>query len=152
MPAGCEFICKNPNCKHVNSGFVLTAPWPMGKIQLAILSAQVREHPKFKKELIKLKNEGRKLVCITYPNIDKIPTEAYRIQLWSNDAKCIWEYQVDEKIKIDYDNLVDNSEIPKTCPKTGCKLLNFFDVVNSGINCPHCNEKLLQSRWFTNEY
>lgn len=151
MPAGCEFICKNPKCEHFKSGFIITAPWPMGKIQLIILSTQVEENPKFKEELIKLKNNGKKLACINYPNIEKIPTEAYRVQLWSNEAKCIWEYIVDDNVRQNYENSIETADLPTTCPKTGFKLNNFYDVVTNGINCPHCKEKLFQSRWFTQE-
>lgn len=146
MPAGCEFICKNKNCKHYDTGFVITAPWPMGKIQLVITAKQLQDNKEFINDLIKIKNNGKKYCCIPFPNIDKIPTEIYRIHMWSEQAKCIWEFEVNKEELEIYQTIV-----PKTCPKTGCQLKTFQEIYQDGITCWHCGEKLTQDRWFTNE-
>ena len=155
MPAGCEFICKNEDCQDNGKGFVLTAPWPMGKIELVIseLSNQVKLKPSLKDLLdktIDFKNQGRKYACITFPNVNNIPTVAYRINFWSPTANCIWQYDVEED-----EELTIVEAIAKVtdgiCPKTGCRMQDFVEVMKNGIECPSCGELFSQSRWFTNE-
>lgn len=148
MPIGCEFICKNDKCNYHNTGFVITAPWPMAKIELILMSTQVSENKQFKNELKNLIKDGKSLACISFPNIDKIKTEAYRVQMWSPKAKCIWEYNVAE---LPNKNTKSNGEIPETCPSTGCKLLTFHEVMEEGIQCPSCGENLQRNSWFTKD-
>ena len=142
MPAGCDFICKNDDCTNYGTSFTITAPWPMGEIDLVIDSL---EDPDLKNDLIKIKNQGRKHACLTLPNDNDIEIKKYRIQLWSPKAKCIWNYEVD--------NLNENykKELPSKCPKTNCKLLYFEDVIKNGILCPLCNEPLHQERWYSQD-
>ena len=152
MPSGCEFICKNEECEHVNKGFAITAPWPVGQIELLINAPNVIKKKNFRDGLIKLKNEGRKFACITYPNEAEIETEGYRVTFWSEAAKCVWQYDVFTKDESSVSDAIDNDpEIPNVCPKSGGELLNFTEVVKAGIPCPHCNEKMQQSRWYSNE-
>jgi len=148
MPSGCEFTCKNEKCKCYNTGFVITSPWPMGNIQLVINSSSVKDNAEFREQLINVKKEGKKLACIPFPNIDKIPTECYRVQLWSKEANLIWEYHIKSD---NVETIYDDPEVPKLCPKTHCNLVIFTEAITEGINCPHCGEKLSQSRWWTNE-
>jgi len=100
-------------------------------------------------ELIKLKNEGRKYACITYPNISNIKTLAYRVHMWSKQASCVWQYDVIAK---DYDELVKNmKDVPSVCPTSGGELWDFERTVKEGISCPHCKVLMKQSRWFSNQ-
>jgi len=155
MPAGCDFICNNSECDQYKNGFVITGPWPMGQIELIIssLSKSLIVKPANKnvlQQIINQKNQGRKYACIVYPNNDKIKTIAYRIQLWSPDAKCIWDYD----IECDNETLCENiakANLPIMCPKTSGPLFTFNEVTRDGIVCSFCGEKLQQSRWFTNE-
>ena len=151
MPAGCEFICRNETCEQQDKGFVVTAPWPVGRIELIINSLRVKSNPAFRQHLIDLKNGGRKYACIAFPNNDHIPVEGFRIQLWSEQASCIWEYH----IPIDeFDENTDPREydiVPDKCPTSGGPLLAFTEVINEGILCPHCLTSMEQSRWFTSE-
>ena len=43
------------------------------------------------------------------------------------------------------------ANLPSTCPKTNSRLMSFNEVSKEGIDCPHCGQKLIQNRWFTNE-
>ena len=152
MPAGCEFICRNPGCVNHNNGFTMTAPWPMGRVELVLNAINVRKNPEFRKGLIRMKNEGHKHACITYPNIDQIEKTAYRVQLWSLKAQCLWQF--DAEIQDNSDNLTDiikKANLPVTCTKTGCDLWDFNKTIQNGILCPHCHTRLQQDRWFTNE-
>lgn len=155
MPAGCDFICQNEKCPQHKNGFAITGPWPMGQIELVIssLSKSVALKPNNKElldRIIEQKNNGRKYARIIYPNIDYIKKIAHLVQLWSPEAKCVWEYDV----VINSNSLADdiaNANLPTKCPKTSGPLLNFTEIARDGINCPFCGEKLMQSRWFTNE-
>ena len=153
MPAGCDFICKNEDCQQFDSGFVMTAPWPMGKICLVVNASRVKELPDFRQKIIDQKNSGRRVACIPFPNIDKIPTECYRVQLWSNDAQCLWQYEVEwNGEECDFEEAIKQSDVPDKCPKTQGEVKEFSKVIADGINCPFCGERLEQSRWFTKEY
>lgn len=146
MPAGCEFICNNENCNCYKSGFTMTGPWPMAKIEIIIANMNPRNEvqEQVRKNLIKMKDEGRKYGLINFPNENKLTTNAYRVSLWSEDAKCIWNYDIPSE---EYENWIQ----PQECPKTGGKLIPFKDVVENGIKCPSCGEELKQSRWATKE-
>ena len=147
MPAGCEFICKNQDCKQFNTGFSLTAPWPVGQIELVINSAPVKKVSDLRERLIAQKNDGIKYALIQFPNTDNIEILGHRINLWSKKANKIFQYEIDLIGK----PLSDTVVIPKICPDTGGELLSFNEIVEQGIICPFCSVKLYQNRWFTNE-
>ena len=151
MPAGCDFICKNKSCEYFDHGFTMTEPWPMGRIELILNAPNVKKDKQFRQGLINLKNQGRKYACITYPNVSRIETLAHRVHLWSEDANCIWQFDVETEQTEDDNLTIDQTDIPDSCPKTGGKLLNFHTVTKEGINCPHCGFPMQQDRWFTNE-
>ena len=152
MPAGCDFICKNKSCEHYNAGFTITDPWPMGRIELVLNASNVKKDAAFRKGLINLKNQGRKYACITYPNVDSIEKVAYRVHKWSEDARCIWQYDaVIENPEDTMHTTINDAELPTTCPTTGCELWDFYTVTDKGVNCPHCGITMHQDRWFTNE-
>ena len=152
MPAGCEFICRNRSCDYCGQGFSMTDPWPMGKIELVLNAPNVKRDPSFRQGLIRLKNEGRKYACITYPNLGRIEKVAYRVHKWSKDAKCIWQFDaVIENPEDTMPTVVNDAELPTNCPKTGCELWDFYAATKNGVNCPRCGIPLKQDRWFTNE-
>jgi len=152
MPSGCEFICENEDCIHVNKGFSFTEAWPLGKIELLINAPIIKRKSEFRDGLIKLKDEGRKYACITYPNEAGIDTEGYRVNYWSPDANQIWQYDIMEKNKSNVASKIEESlDIPYKCPKTNGRLMDFKEVIAEGIYCPHCGDEMKQDRWFTNE-
>ena len=151
MPAGCDFICNNSSCAQFNKGFTITAPWPMGKIELVLNTSDVKRMEEFRKTIVEYKNQGRKYACITLPNISNIPTLAYRVNLWSPKACCIWQFDVEMGEAKSIEEAIVNAKLPTQCQKTGGNLLFFSEVIKEGIQCPHCSEKMLQSRWFTND-
>ena len=150
MPAGCDFICKNDKCEQYKSGFTITSPWPMGRIELVINSNRVKENKPLREHLIKQKDNGEKLACIQLPNDDDLPITTYRVSLWSDDANCIYSFPIEETNSDDLEESIKKANLPTKCEKTGCELRNFDSVTTDGINCPYCKEKLQQNRWFTN--
>lgn len=150
MPAGCDFICKNNNCENFNKGFVITGPWPIARIEMVIASNVIQRKPEYKEELINLKKQGKKYTCLVYPNYKEIEPVGIRVNLWSPKALCIWSYELLFEEGQSVEALMDKY-LPDKCPKTECDLLNFNDVVQDGIVCPSCNQKMFQNRWFTNE-
>jgi hypothetical protein len=151
MPAGCEFICKNDKCENYKSGFQITSQWPMGKIELIINSNRVKEKKEFRNYLIKQKDNGEKYAPIQLPNNDEIPIIAYKISLWSDEAKCIYSYPVIVPNLEKKEETIKEANLPEVCEKTGCRLRDFNSVINDGILCPSCKEKLQQNRWFVSE-
>jgi len=151
MPAGCDFICQNLSCDQYASGFVMSAPWPMGKIELLIgaLESKISQKDTMN-HLMAMKNDGHKYACLILPNIDKIETVAYRINMWSPETKCIWKFDVELNGK-SLEEALPEANLPTTCPKTNSRLMSFNEVSKEGIDCPHCGQKLIQNRWFTNE-
>jgi hypothetical protein len=150
MPAGCDFICKNEDCKYTNSGFVILAPWPLAKIEIVINSSSVNRLPELKEKLIQQKNNGTKFACIQFPNYDLVSASAYRLSFWSEEGKCIWQYDVELNGKT-IDEIMSGNDIPKKCEKTNCDIIGFNEILKSGINCPHCGKKMQQNRWYANE-
>ena len=151
MLAGCEFICQNRACDAYNKGFNITGPWPMGQIELVLNAPNVKRDAEFRNGLIKLKNEGQKFACITYPNMSRIPIVAYRINLWSERGHCLYKYDVEISDERTLQEAIALANIPSVCPETQCQLWNFETVINNGISCPRCSLPLKQDRWFTNE-
>lgn len=152
MPAGCEFTCKNEECKHNNTGFIILGPWPLGRIELVLDDPKVKENKEFYAELIKLKKEGRKYVCINYPNNANIPIEGYRIQKWCSFCKFIWNSDAMLKDGItSAEEAIKVANITSRCKKCNGFLMDFDDVLENSIKCPHCEKTLQQSRWFSKE-
>jgi hypothetical protein len=153
MPAGCDFICKNEECEHKDKGFSLTGAWPIGEIDKVIKASNIRKLEDFKEGLTKLKEQGREFARITLPNVDDIPIVGFRVQRWCDKCHCIWEYDVMvQDSEDDADETVKKGNVPVDCPKCSSKLIDFNDVVEDSIVCPHCKEPMNQSRWYSNEY
>jgi hypothetical protein len=146
MPAGCDFVCENNLCECFKKGFSITSPWPMGNIEDVI---EASSDIGFKNALLNLKNQGRNYACITLPNVDNIEIKAYRINMWSNEANCIWQYDINYDGE-EIEELIENPLIPDKCPKTSCELWNFETIIKNEILCPHCKQIMKQTRWFTN--
>jgi hypothetical protein len=145
MPAGCSFICDNSKCEQYKNGLTINSPWPMAKIEIVIsnlskIAMFKTSHKETLDKIIDYKNNGRKFACIIYPNNNNLEKVAYLFQFWSPEAKTIWEYDIETNGK-SLEDILKSPELPDKCPKTGCKLLNFNDVIREGINCPHCGEK-----------
>ena len=153
MPAGCEFVCKNNKCDCYEAGFVINGAWPIADIDQVLLCSALRENKTFKKELEEHKATGRKYACIVYPNYDSLVPVGYRIQLWCDDCKCVWEYDVmiDEDGSTVEELLEKDDTIPEFCPKCTNILLDFDKVLEDNIGCPSCQTTLQQHRWFSKE-
>jgi hypothetical protein len=142
MPAGCDFVCKNSNCLQVNKGFTITGPWPMGDIDEVINNTT--DQPLLQ-HLEQKKKDGCKIACISFPNTKGIKTLFNRVSLWSQEARCVWQYD------IDVNTALERAKLPDICERTGCELKSFMDVVEDGVDCPFCGEKMNQIRWSTRE-
>lgn len=143
MLAGCDFVCKNEKCEYRDTGFVMTGPWPLGDIDDIINSEKVK-NTALENELNDLKESGRQFACIVFPNKGKVEYKKYRVQMWSEEAKCIWTFEVDK-------NGDEYSKTPDICPKTKCQLTSFNEAISSGIKCPCCSVLLDQKKWMVNE-
>jgi len=145
MPVGCEFVCKNEKCKNYNTGFSLIGPWAIGNID-AVIEAQTLEANK--REMDGLRQKGQTHACIIYPNVNNVKVVGYRVGKWCPVCKIVWNYDIltsepiEEALK---------KELPSGCHKCSGKVLSFNEVIDSSVECPVCNEKLQQNRWFVNE-
>jgi len=153
--SGCNFICDNNKCKHYKTGFVLYSPWQIGDIELIINDLNVIKNNDAREQLIKWKMEGRKHAIINMPNIHKIPSLGYRIQMWCNKCHIPWSYDILNPENKELDILIEEAKknclIPEKCVQCNETLRDFVNVVNDGIVCWACNEKLAQHSWFSNE-
>jgi hypothetical protein len=143
MPAGCDFVCKNKDCKYYDTGFTVNAPWPLGDIDKVINSRKVSELKEVQDKLKLLKEEGREYASIVFPNDDNIETEGYRVQLWSKDEKCVWQHDVFLEGDESLESAIEKADLPK--------IDNYSTIVQDGIDCPSCDKQLEQNRWFTKE-
>lgn len=159
---GCDFVCKNKECKHNGAGIIMTSPWPLGDIDEIISSQKVVKNTPFKEELEKLKAQGRKYACIALPDCEKIPVVGYRVHMWCNKCPCVWTY--DAIIPENFESkdggighieaAIKNSNIPENCPTCNGQLkslLQLLDKEDEGIECTSCHKKLQKSVWFSNE-
>ena len=149
MPAGCDFTCRNDQCKQTGKGFVMTAPWPMTNIDNVLNSRRVKELPDLKDQLQKIKKSGRENACITFPNVDDAPISVHRIQYWHPVKNCIWQYELDSKGE-NIGSAIKKAKVPSQCP-LGDDVMSFKEVLREGVKCPHCKEKMSQARWFAKE-
>lgn len=147
IKSGCEFVCKNAECKEYEKGFVVNSIWPLGKIELIISSSQIEKNEDLKRHLVFLKDNGEKFAPIQYPDPDNIEVVAYRVSRWSPEGKCIWKYDFELNGRT-IEEAVKQDEIPTKCQKTGCETKDFLQVIEDGIDCPHCGNKMWQNTWF----
>ncbi len=150
MPAGCEFICPNINCLHYGSGFNMTSPWPMAKIEIILsnINTAIQKQNEYKEDLLRWKEEGRKHACLILPNEKRIDIEGYRVNMWDDTKRCIWTFEVFLEEGETLETATERS-VPKISTD-GNELKDFNKVLADGIKCPHCGEELKQSRWFSN--
>jgi len=152
MPAGCEFFCDNEDCAHYKSGFAIISVWPLGEINKVIDAKNVVKMEDFRDGLLKHKAEGRKYACITYPNVNEIETLGYRINKFCYNCNTILEYDVLLKDgATTYEEALDKSDVSNNCMNCNGESSAFDDVIEKGIDCPHCKQKMQSSRWFSNE-
>jgi len=149
MPAGNDFICKNEECEHQGKGVVLTAPWPMGEIDKVVDTVDSKA---LREGIVKLKDEGREYACITYPNVDKIDTVAYRVHKWCPNCPCLWSYDaIIQGENEPLEETLEKAELTEKCPKCETELMDFHEVMEEGIKCPYCKDDMRRSAWFSNE-
>lgn len=158
--SGCDFVCKNNDCKHKGSGIVITSAWPLGDIDKVINSRKIAQNTVFKKELEDLKSKDRKFACISLPDSENIPVVGYRIHMWCEKCPCLWNYDamilnpaITEPNAI-IEDAVKNANIPENCPTCNTKLKTFSELIekdSEGIKCTSCQTKLQHNVWFCNE-
>jgi hypothetical protein len=139
--AGCDFVCRNKECAHVNKSITMFSSWPIGDIDVIIASEKVREDSKLQDQIISRKQNGEQYALITLPNKEKIMKVGNRIQKWCPKCPSIWNYDIVSK--------EDKSD--EKCKQCQEKLLTFDEVIENGVFCPHCKEKMKQVRWCANE-
>jgi len=154
MPAGVDFVCKNQECQHFDKGIVITAPWPMADINDIIDASNVARQKDFRETLLKLKSEGREYACITYPNVDELETESFRVHKWCPTCSCLWMYDAPVS-KFTFpetiSDVIEKADIPYTCVECETYLMDFNDIVEDGLTCPFCKKEMDKNTWFCNE-
>ena len=150
MPAGCDFVCRNEDCECFDTGFTITAPWPMGNIDDVLGSSKIQSLPDVKESLELLKKAGRQHMCIAYPNEDKIETKCYRVNLWDSGNKRILQFDVIKEDDKDLATSIKDANLPNSC-SSGSKVKDFTEIITDGINCPYCENKMQQEKWFAKE-
>lgn len=150
MPAGCEFICNNVECQQNKAGFSISAPWPLGRIELILanINPNMPNQGDYKAQLQKWRDEGRKFACLVLPNTANLPIVALRVNMWDDVKKCIWNFDVELKEGDTVETAIER-EVPKTSQE-GNPLIPFTEVLKNGIKCPFCGKDMKQSRWFAN--
>ncbi len=154
MSSGCEFVCKNSECKNFNTGITITAPWPMGDIDKVMESSRVKENKEALETYKKLKEQGRKHACIALPDNDDIPVLAYRINKWCDKCPSIQTFDAMVKENHTIEEIIEEANIPSNCPACNTKmktLSELLDQETGGINCPSCNVKLKTHTWLSNQ-
>jgi len=152
MPAGCEFICNNEECKCFSTGFVVHGAWPLGKIQDIIISDNVKKNPDLVENLKELQDDDREYSCINCPNIEGITIYGYRIESWCHKCLCIHsnDLMLSETCTT-IEEVFEQNEIPTKCPKCEEDVFQFEALLDENINCPYCKQEMKQHRWFSNE-
>lgn len=159
--SGCDFVCKNEECKYKGSGIVITSPWPLGDIDKVINAKNAPKDVSFLKQMEELKKQGRKLACINLPDSDNIPVIGYRVHMWCEKCPCLWNYDaiIPENITATdanalIDEVVKAANIPVKCFKCNHELKTFAQVIDAdgdGIKCTSCSARLKFNVWFSNE-
>jgi hypothetical protein len=103
-------------------------------------------------------DDGKETFCIPYPDLDNIPVIGCRIQLWC-DACChiyTQEFVYTEKQRLtlgkNFDELIEGEGRLQDCPQCKGELKDFEQALATGIDCPFCEERMDQKRWFSNEH
>ena len=152
MPSGCEFKCDNKECSNYNSGFTVLAPWSIGDIDKIINAKAVKKNQPFQAELIKLKESGKQYSCINYPNVDKIDKVGYRVQKWCDKCLVIWNFDaMIQNPEETAEETVEKANITNSCSKCNETLKQLTQMVEDGVPCPSCKQKLTHQVWFSNE-
>jgi len=150
MPVGCQFICMNKECKSFNTGFTMTSPWPLGNIDDVLNSKKVINDELLHNKLIKDKEDGRELACISLPNDEHIEIKGYRVQKWHVKDKFIVEADVLVYRDETFEDALARRNIPDA-DESGNQIISFQYAVDEGIDCPVCKKMLTEKRWFANE-
>jgi len=158
MPAGCQFVCMNPDCEHNGTGFEIKAPWPIAHIDCVLDSSKVQADSSLKEIIEKMKRDGRDYACINYPDPDGLHMNGYRMELWCDKCPRIWSYDLLLKNPEDtFEELLAQSDVPDNCVICDSPLMSFEDCLGdmdddeTGIRCPYCKQKMLQQRWYCTE-
>lgn len=153
MPRGADFVCKNEECKHCDSGFVMTDKWPLGEIEEIIESKNVKKNEDFCNKLTLMMEDGTEYSCINYPNIGDIITVGYRIQKFCKICSCIWAFEIMCDKEEDFEKALEERAIPEKCCTKDCdgELVDFEDLFEDGLDCLHCGQPMFKSSWFSTE-
>jgi hypothetical protein len=150
--AGCNFTCENEKCNCYKKSITLTGPWPLAKIDDII---DVTENEMEKQGLLKRKEDGFEMSKIDYPDPHSLKPVALAHERWCGYCKRIQMF--DQKIEIvDQENeensIIEQEElkIPDKC-QCGNDYVDVETALKDGINCPFCEEKLKDYRWFVNK-
>lgn len=128
----------------------MTAPWPMGRIDQIVANIKpfLPNQTEYREQLQKWRSEGRKTACLILPNVSEVEVCGYRINMWDDQKKCVWNYEVELKEGETLEEVIAR-EVPQTT-EDGVTLKSFSEVLTEKLPCPHCGVEMEQSRWFSN--
>jgi hypothetical protein len=149
MPAGVDFICKNEKCKCYDKSITLISAWPIADIDDVISSMSQDE---YRAEFEHHKQNGSNYACIQFPNKSDVKMVGWKIQSWCQKCPRIGE---DEIMISDpeesFESALARYNIPENCPVCNSEIKTFNNVVDDGLDCPFCNEKMEMQCWSAKE-
>jgi len=128
---GCNFTCRNKECKFLDTGFTITGSWPLGKIDDVIENTDDDE---LRDQLIKKKEAGYEYSKITYPDPYITEIATYAVEKYCPKCTRIQTFEKGNEQDI--------------CQVCGEEYLDFEQSTTDGLPCPSCGEKLEQVRWY----
>jgi len=155
MPAGADFICNNVHCEHHEKTITILSPWPIGRIEKVIGSIKRKSDSAIsvRDRLKDLEDKGEQFALIQFPNDEtEIEQVGWRVQRWCQSCPRVGDDVIllaDEDE--DYATAADRSVLTENCPVCNDTVSDFDKVVEDGITCPYCKEKMTTETWFAKE-
>ena len=139
---GCNFHCGNKKCSAFLTGFNINGSWPLGRIDEVIQI--LREEYGYDEDndviryLEQRKENDVTVAAIPTQTKSKIEVVGNRHQCWCDKCSTIW----------DQDD-IEGVEKSDKCPRCSGWLRDFNSLIEDGINCPHCKERLKEERYYS---
>ena len=140
MPQGCDFICRNEDCRNFEASISMHGVWPLKDIDEAIADSEGER----KTALEARKSEGRKSSLFVYPQDKEKTPKGYRIQLYCKKDRVRHEFEFDTS-----EEAVAAESNPCCCPNCGDRMCSVKLALKEGLPCPSCGTTTEPNWWFT---
>jgi len=149
MPAGIDFTCENEKCKCYNKSVTILSSWPIADIDDVISTIKNDE---YKVEFEKAKQDGKKYACIQFPNQDELRMVGWKVQSWCQKCPRVGEDEILlNEPEEEFEEALKRYNLPEECPICEGEIKTFDEIIEDGMLCPFCNEKMQGSRWSAKE-